>query len=53
MGCNNLSEGYKQTAAMLRKLAAEKTSKIKEIEQQEERFLVNKMNFRCCRLTGE
>lgn len=33
MGCNDLTDGYKQTAAMLRKLAAEKTSKIKEIEQ--------------------
>lgn len=36
MGRNDLSDGYKQTAAMLRKLAADKTSKIKEIEQQED-----------------
>ncbi|MDR6880408.1 sigma factor-like helix-turn-helix DNA-binding protein [Bacillus sp. 3255] len=36
MGYNDLSDGYKQTAAMLRKLSAEKTNKIKEIEQQED-----------------
>ncbi|CAH1202951.1 hypothetical protein PAECIP111891_02161 [Paenibacillus allorhizoplanae] len=35
MGKNDLSDGYKQTAAILRKLADGKTSKIKEIEQQE------------------
>lgn len=36
MGRNDLSDGYKQTAAMLRKLSADKTSKIKEIEQHED-----------------
>ncbi|MDR6880357.1 hypothetical protein [Bacillus sp. 3255] len=36
MGRNDLSDAYKQTAAMLRKLSAEKTNKIKEIEQQED-----------------
>ncbi|MEC0269391.1 sigma factor-like helix-turn-helix DNA-binding protein [Paenibacillus anseongense] len=44
MGCNHLSEGYKQTAAMLRRLAADKTSKIKEIEQQEDESIVCKQD---------
>ncbi|WP_162259754.1 hypothetical protein [Paenibacillus sp. Soil766] len=32
---HDISDGYKQTAPMLRKLAADKTGMIKEIEQHE------------------
>ncbi|MGO4498831.1 sigma-70 family RNA polymerase sigma factor [Paenibacillus sp. 2RAB27] len=36
MGNNDLSDGYKQTAAMLRRLVEQKTTRIKEIEVYEE-----------------
>ncbi|MCY9658138.1 sigma-70 family RNA polymerase sigma factor [Paenibacillus chondroitinus] len=44
MGSNDLSKGYKQTAAMLRRLAAEKTNRIKKIEQQENESILCKQN---------
>lgn len=44
MGNSDLSDGYKQTAAMLRRLAAEKTSRIKEMEQQEDESILSKQD---------